>query len=110
MTPNDNRIELIGRIIDEYHVDGVVEMILTGCHATGAESAYINQFVTEEKNIPYMAIDTDYSKSDEGQIITRMSAFMELIADQKAGDARIDINYSNFPHQSGVLYLENSIF
>lgn len=93
MTPNDNRIELIGRIIDEYHVDGVVEMILTGCHATGAESAYINQFVTEEKNIPYMAIDTDYSKSDEGQIITRMSAFMELIADQKAGDARIDINY-----------------
>ncbi len=29
MTPNDNRIDLIGEIIDEYHVDGVVEMILT---------------------------------------------------------------------------------
>ena len=28
--PNDHRIDLIGKIIDEYHVDGVVEMILTG--------------------------------------------------------------------------------
>ena len=93
MTPNDNRIELIGRIVDEYSVDGVVEMILRGCHATGAESVYIQQFVTEEKNIPYMAIETDYSKGDQGQIDTRMSAFMELIADRKAGSEHIDINY-----------------
>ena len=28
MTPNDNRIDLLGEIIDEYHVDGVVEVIL----------------------------------------------------------------------------------
>ena len=61
MTPNDNRIDLIGEIIDEYHVDGVVEMILTGCHATGAESVYIRKFVTEEKHLPYIAVDTDYS-------------------------------------------------
>ena len=86
MTPNDNRIELIGRIVDEYSVDGVVEMILRGCHATGAESVYIQQFVTEEKNIPYMAIETDYSKGDQGQIDTRMSAFMELIADRNASE------------------------
>ena len=42
MTPNDNRIDLIGEIIDEYHVDGVVEMILTGCHATG-QSLFISE-------------------------------------------------------------------
>ena len=29
MTPNDNRIELLGEIIDEYHVEGVVEVIFT---------------------------------------------------------------------------------
>ena len=49
MTPNDHRIDLIGKIIDEYHVDGVVEMILTGCHSTGVESFYIRKFVNDKK-------------------------------------------------------------
>ena len=92
MTPNDNRIELIGRIIDEYHVDGVVEMILSGCHATGAEAVYIQQFVTEEKGLPYLSIDTDYSKEDYAQISTRVAALIEMIYDNQAGDAKIDIN------------------
>ena len=92
MTPNDNRIELIGRIIDEYHVDGVVEMILSGCHATGAEAAYIQQFVTEEKGLPYLSVDTDYSKEDYAQISTRVAALIEMIYDNQAGDAKIDIN------------------
>ena len=30
MAPNPNRLELLGRLIDEYQVDGVVEMILQG--------------------------------------------------------------------------------
>ena len=91
MTPNDNRIDLIGEIIEEYHVDGVVEMILTGCHATGAESVYIRKFVTEEKHLPYIAIDTDYSTADQGQIATRLTAFLEMI--QTETEKRIDINY-----------------
>ena len=91
MTPNDNRIDLIGEIIDEYHVDGVVEMILTGCHATGAESVYIRKFVTDEKHLPYIAIDTDYSTADQGQIATRLTAFLEMI--QPGTEKRIDINY-----------------
>ncbi|MCI9217346.1 MAG: hypothetical protein HFG95_09785 [Dorea sp.] len=90
MTPNDNRIELLGRIIDEYQVDGVVEMVLTGCHATGAESIYIRKFVNKEKGIPYIAIDTDYSPADKGQIATRLSAFLEMIQVQ---DDELDMNY-----------------
>ncbi len=91
MTPNDNRIDLIGEIIDEYHVDGVVEMILTGCHATGAESIYIRKFVTEEKHLPYIAVDTDYSTADQAQISTRLEAFLEMI--QPHQEKRLDINY-----------------
>lgn len=93
MTPNDNRIELLGRIIDEYRVDGVVEMILTGCHATGAESIYIRKFVNDEKKLPYMAIDTDYSSADVAQISTRIAAFLEMIQSEKDGGDQIDINY-----------------
>ena len=32
MTPNPNRLELLDRLIDEYKVDGVVEMTLQACH------------------------------------------------------------------------------
>lgn len=92
MTPNDNRINLLGNIIDEYHVDGVVEMILSGCHATGAESIYIRKFVNDEKKLPYIAIDTDYSSADYGQISTRTAAFLEMIAAEKDGNEKIDMN------------------
>lgn len=92
MTPNDNRIELLGRIIEEYRVDGVVEMILSGCHATGAESVYIRKFVKEEKGIPYLAIDTNYSAADTGQIVTRVTALLEMIAVGKGEGHEIDIN------------------
>ena len=64
MTPNHNRIELIGRIIDEYQVDGVIEMILTGCHSTAMESVSVAQFVNEEKHIPYLTVTTNYSQAD----------------------------------------------
>lgn len=92
MTPNDNRIELLGRLVDEYHVDGVVEMILTGCHSTGAESIYIRKLMNEEKNIPYLAISTDYSRADYGQISTRVAALLEMIAAEKEEIQSIDIN------------------
>ena len=93
MTPNDNRIELLGEIIEEYHVDGVVEVILTGCHSTGAESFYIRRFVNEEKHLPYIAVDTDYSNADTGQIATRLTAFIEMIRADQLQEKHIDMNY-----------------
>lgn len=92
MTPNDNRIELLGEIIDEYHVDGVVEVILTGCHSTGAESFYIRKFVREEKRLPYIAVDTDYSSADTGQIATRLTAFIEMIQAERSEENPFDMN------------------
>lgn len=79
MTPNDNRIELLGRIIDEFHVDGVIEMILQGCHSNSIESVSVKYFVDEEKNIPYMAVTTDFSQEDVGYLSTRITAFLEMI-------------------------------
>lgn len=92
MTPNDNRIELLGEIIEEYRVDGVVEVILRGCHSTGAESFYIRKFVNEEKHLPYIAIDTDYSNADIGQITTRLTAFIEMIEAEESDEEQMDVN------------------
>ena len=79
MTPNPNRLELLGRLIDEYKVDGVVEMTLQACHTYNVEAFGIRKFVNEQKKIPYINVETDYSQADIGQLGTRIAAFMEML-------------------------------
>lgn len=79
MTPNPNRLELLGRLIDEYRVDGVVEMTLQACHTYNIETNTIRRYVTTEKKIPYMSVETDYSQQDIGQLNTRITAFLEMM-------------------------------
>lgn len=79
MAPNPNRLELLGRLIDEYKVDGVVEMTLQACHTYNIESFGIRRFVNEEKKIPYIGVETDYSQADVGQLNTRIAAFIEML-------------------------------
>jgi len=79
MTPDTNRFELMGRLIDEYKVDGVLEMTLQACHTYNIETLAIKRYVTEKKNIPYLAVETDYSQTDVGQLNTRIAAFIEML-------------------------------
>lgn len=79
MTPNPNRLELLGRLIDEYQVDGVVDMILQACHTYNVETTGIRRFVNKEKGIPYISVETDYSQADIGQLNTRLTAFLEML-------------------------------
>ena len=79
MSPNESRIEYVARMIDEYHVDGVIEIVLQSCHTYDVEAHFIKRMVTERKGIPYLNIETDYSQSDKGQINTRLAAFLETI-------------------------------
>ena len=39
----------------------------------------IRRFVNEEKGIPYMNVETDYSQTDVGQLNTRIAAFIEML-------------------------------
>lgn len=79
MSPNDNRYELLGKLIDKYKVDGVLDMELQSCHTYAIETTSIRKYVTEEKNIPYIALETDFSQADIGQINTRVQAFIEML-------------------------------
>ncbi|MGL5822798.1 MAG: double-cubane-cluster-containing anaerobic reductase [Sarcina sp.] len=79
MSPNPNRIKLLDKMIDEYKVDAVVDLILTACHTYSVESLSIREFVNTEKNIPYMNVETDFSTNDIGQLNTRMAAFIEML-------------------------------
>ena len=78
MTPDKNRFELMDRLLEEYKVDGVVEMTLQACHTYNVESLAIRRHVNG-KGIPYIAVETDYSQADVGQLNTRMAAFIEML-------------------------------
>lgn len=79
MSPNNSRLRFISDMIDEYEVDGVLEIILQACHTFSIESYNVKKAVVA-KGIPYIKIETDYSKADVGQINTRLEAFLETIA------------------------------
>ena len=79
MSPNPGRLEALDAQIDEYQVDGVVEVLLQACHTFAIESDAIRTFVTKEKGLPYIAINTDYSSGDQAQINTRLGAFIEML-------------------------------
>ena len=78
MTPNPNRYDLLGRLIDEYRADGVLEMTLQACHTYNVEHKSIERFCAE-KRVPYFMVETDYSTADEGQLNTRIAAFIEML-------------------------------
>ncbi|MGM9619725.1 MAG: double-cubane-cluster-containing anaerobic reductase [Oscillospiraceae bacterium] len=79
MTPNPNRLELLGRLIEEYKPDAVVELILVSCHPYSVESKTVRDFVQQQYGLPYQKIETDYSATDVGQIETRITALIEML-------------------------------
>lgn len=79
MTPNDNRITMLGEMVDDFKVDGVVEMSLFGCHSVLMETVNIRNFIHEEKHIDYINVTTDFSQSDVAQLNTRIAAFIEML-------------------------------
>ena len=83
MMNNQKRIDLLDELIDEYKIDGVIDVALQSCHPFNVESHKIKEFVVNKKHIDYMAIETDYSETDTEQLRTRFEAFIEMIEDKK---------------------------
>ncbi|TCW46140.1 benzoyl-CoA reductase/2-hydroxyglutaryl-CoA dehydratase subunit BcrC/BadD/HgdB [Phytobacter diazotrophicus] len=79
ISPNTERLRLLSQMVEEYQADGVVDVILQACHTYAVESLAIKRHVRQQHNIPYMAIETDYSTADIGQLSTRVAAFIEML-------------------------------
>ncbi len=63
----------------EYQADGVIDVILQACHTYAVESLAIKRHLRQQHDLPYMAIETDYSTADLGQLSTRVAAFIEML-------------------------------
>lgn len=79
MSPNDGRFELIGSLIGEYHIDGVVDLTWQACHTYNVEGELVRRHVRENFGLPCLQIETDYSTSDLEQLKTRITAFIEML-------------------------------
>lgn len=78
MTPDNRRMELIRKLIGEYKVDGVVEVVLQTCTPYAVEAFSVRKYM-EELGMPYLGVETDYSSGDTGQLGTRIEAFLEML-------------------------------
>ena len=78
MAPNQLRFQVLEQLIGDYHVDGVIDLALQTCHAYTVERDKMRRFCME-KNMPYLPVETGFTDADMGQIITRISAFIEML-------------------------------
>ena len=78
LTPNSERMDLIPKLVKEFKIDGIVEVDLQTCTPYCVETFQVRE-LAEKLGVPYMAVETDYSQSDSGQLSTRIEAFMEML-------------------------------
>jgi benzoyl-CoA reductase/2-hydroxyglutaryl-CoA dehydratase subunit BcrC/BadD/HgdB len=87
MTPNDSRMELLGRLAGEYRPQCIIELIWQACLTYDVESARVRD-LAGELGIPYLRIETDYSPSDSARIAVRVEALFETVRGKAGGPDR----------------------
>lgn len=78
MTPNNTRLNNLKELVKEFNVEGVINITLHACTTYDVESKLVSDLM-KEINMPYMSLECDYTEGDEGQLLTRIQAFIEMI-------------------------------
>lgn len=77
-TPNRGRVEDIVTMVDNLQADGVIDFTLQFCQPYGVESYTVAREL-EQRNIPHLKLESDFSEEDQGQLQTRIDAFLEML-------------------------------
>jgi len=77
-TPNDERIDQVLKEFRDSGAQGIIHYSLQFCHTYNIEEIKIRE-ACEREGIPYLAIESDYSQDDVGQLQTRIEAFLEQV-------------------------------
>ena len=79
MSPNTRRLEFLLTLIDQFHVDGVIDATLQNCHPYTVEHVTVEREIEARAGIPVLHINTGYAPSDTEQIRVRVEAFLEML-------------------------------
>jgi len=75
---NDERWQLIEKMIQEFKVDGIIYQTMRYCDLWGGERFYV-QKKASEGNIPMLQLEREYWPGGLEQLKTRVGAFLEMI-------------------------------
>ena len=81
-TTNDDRIRRIVSLVREYAADGVVYQAFAGCQVYEMEQRSVLAAM-EREGIPILYLESDYSPSQQGQLSTRVEAFIESLKNRR---------------------------
>lgn len=77
-TTNSGRVDDIIRLVQDYRVDGVIDYALQFCGLYSIES-HLVKAALQDRGIPFMHLETDYSPADSEQLQVRIQAFLEML-------------------------------
>lgn len=72
------RFDFVMKLIQDFNVSGVIWYQLIYCESYDSESYYFVKKM-EERNIPVLVLESDYSTLDTGRVKTRIDAFIEMV-------------------------------
>ena len=78
MSPNPYRLDLLGRMIDDFTVDAVIDLTWQACHTYNIEAYSVGKLV-KQKGRPYLHLESDYSNSDLESLKVRIEAMLEMV-------------------------------
>ena len=70
---------MLKEMIQEFSVDGVIDLTWQACHTYNVEAFCIEEFVSETFGMPILHLETDYAESDTEQIRVRIEAYLEML-------------------------------
>ncbi|MFU8780925.1 MAG: double-cubane-cluster-containing anaerobic reductase [Kiritimatiellia bacterium] len=79
MLHNDRRLDSIEKLVDAYRPQCIVEVVWQACLTYDVESARIRRLAEETLKLPYLRIETDYSRSDAARLALRIEALFETV-------------------------------
>jgi benzoyl-CoA reductase/2-hydroxyglutaryl-CoA dehydratase subunit BcrC/BadD/HgdB len=77
-TPNEPRLDDVEYLYRNSRARGIIRATLSFRTPYLVEQGNVKKFAAE-KNIPVVAVETDYSEGDVGQLKTHLQAFIEQI-------------------------------
>ena len=79
MSPNNGRLALLKDMMEDFSVDGVIDLTWQACHTYNIESFLVNELVQSRLDVPVLHLETDYTESDTEQLRVRIEAYLEML-------------------------------
>ncbi|WP_290173139.1 2-hydroxyacyl-CoA dehydratase family protein [uncultured Parasutterella sp.] len=79
---HEERLARLDQLIEDYRIDGIISSRLFMCDIWAFEQFLMRNHL-QRKNFPLLELEVDYNPEGEGQIRTRVQAFVESVCDKK---------------------------